>query len=61
MISTSPSFAVQRPTVVVALLEAELLGHLLLGGLVCLDVQLVQYGEGGLHRDFHQSMHAFLN
>ena len=36
-------------TVVVALLEAKLLGDLLLGGLVRLDVQLVQNGQGGLN------------
>jgi hypothetical protein len=51
---------VELPTVVVALLETELLGHLLLGGLVCLDIQLVQDGEGGLHSDF-LSIHAFLS
>jgi hypothetical protein len=45
---------------VVALLEAELLGHLLLGGLVCLNVQLVQDGEGGLHSDY-SSIRAFLS
>ena len=33
----------------VALLEAKLLGDLLLGGLVRLDVQLVQNGQGGLN------------
>jgi hypothetical protein len=45
---------------VVALLETELLGHLLLGGLVCLNVQLVQDGEGGLHSDF-SLIHAFIS
>ena len=34
--------------VVVGILPAELAGDLLLGGVLALDVQLVQDGEGGL-------------
>ena len=37
--------------VVVGILPAELAGDLLLGGVLALDVQLVQDGEGGLGKE----------